>query len=108
MNPELLEETAWGCPLYYTPQKYWPQDKLDSYFGNKTVFGFLRSPYDRVVAVWKGFTQGGVVTGFDFTLDGKTCPGISSWVKQIFADPSAWPADLMCQVQPQAPFFDGP
>merc|ERR1719499_1593381 len=39
-----------GCHLMNTPGKYWPKDLAERYFGNRTVFGILRDPYERLVA----------------------------------------------------------
>mmetsp|Transcript_74983 Transcript_74983/g.160566 ORF Transcript_74983/g.160566 Transcript_74983/m.160566 type:complete len:386 (+) Transcript_74983:81-1238(+) len=50
MNPSIREiSNATGCNMYYTPGKYWPSDLAHSYFGQRTIFGVLRDPYDKAV-----------------------------------------------------------
>jgi hypothetical protein len=54
-NPDLQEiSNVTGCPLFFSPQKYWPQDVARKYFGDKKVFGLLRDPYERLVAMFRG------------------------------------------------------
>ena len=43
-----------GCPMYFTPPKYWPGDLAKAYLGGKKVFGILRNPYERLVAMFRG------------------------------------------------------
>jgi len=55
MAPDLRQVSdATGCDLYYTPQKYWPEAVAKKYFRynsyeNRTVFGVLRDPFDKIV-----------------------------------------------------------
>merc|ERR1719330_181806 len=55
MIPELsLTSPHTGCPTYLTPQRYWPKDLQHRYFGNRTIFGMLRDPYERLAAIFRG------------------------------------------------------
>jgi len=56
-NPSLNMTSSVGCPMYQTPTKYWPQNLSHHYFGNRTVFGVLRDPYERLVAMFRGDAQ---------------------------------------------------
>jgi len=47
-----------GCPMYYTPPKYWPSDLAERYFGDKQVFGLFRNPYERLVSIFRGNFEG--------------------------------------------------
>jgi hypothetical protein len=96
-NPEL---PGLKCPLFYTPQKYWPTDVAEEYFGppgTKEVFANLRNPFEMITAIFRmshemthppaGHHPIGVVLGYNISLlgynitedgqrysnDGKTC-----------------------------------
>eukprot|EP00930_Biecheleria_cincta_P062937 TRINITY_DN4839_c0_g1_i1.p1 TRINITY_DN4839_c0_g1~~TRINITY_DN4839_c0_g1_i1.p1 ORF type:complete len:363 (+),score=55.68 TRINITY_DN4839_c0_g1_i1:86-1090(+) len=59
LNPELqVVSNQTGCPMYYTPPKYWPSDLAKRYFGNKQVFGLFRNPYERLVSLFRGNFEG--------------------------------------------------
>jgi len=59
LNPELHAiSNVTGCPMYYTPPKYWPSDLAERYFANKQVFGLFRNPYERLVAFFRGNMAG--------------------------------------------------
>lgn len=50
MNPGIRRvDPSTLCNQYYVPGKLWPANVAESYFGNKTIFGVLRDPYDRAV-----------------------------------------------------------
>lgn len=50
MDPSTRQiSNATGCNMYYTPGKYWPSHLARSYFGQRTIFGVLRDPYDKAV-----------------------------------------------------------
>jgi len=50
MDPSTrVVSNATGCNMYYTPGKYWPPHLARSYFGQRTIFGVLRDPYDKAV-----------------------------------------------------------
>jgi len=94
-----------GQPLYFTPPKYWPQDVAARYFGNKTIFGVLRDPYERLVAEFRGndATYGGINEFF------ATCD-VNSAVKEMMKEAlnSTNPFVKNCAYLPQAEYFDGP
>jgi len=106
-NPDLQQVSrATGCQLYYTPQKYWPQHILDKYFGNKTVFGMLRDPYERLVAFFRGNIKG---YGGDYPEFHRTCDvngAVKMMLKRHIAGKN--PFANACTFLPQAEFFDGP
>ena len=55
LNPDLqIVSNETRCPMYYTPPKYWPPDLAERYFGNRTVFGLFRNPYERLVSIFRG------------------------------------------------------
>lgn len=59
MNPELsVVSNITGCPIYFTPPKYWPSDLAERYFVNKQVFGLFRNPYERLVSIFRGNFEG--------------------------------------------------
>jgi len=128
MNPDLrpiLPST--GCDMYYSPPKYWPEKVAAAYLGNKTVFGMLRDPYDRMANVFRNQVQG-VSSLYKWTTrldisrregnmerEGptyqkfyKTCD-VNGWLKSELAKYKAgdhFRAD--CILMPQAEFFDMP
>jgi len=134
INPEL---PGLRCPMFYTPQKYWPTDIAAEYFGpsgTKEIFGNLRNPFEMITAIFrmshdvtKADPMFGVVRGFNITRDGqnysnepKTCVDpsegvlgdINTFVKQVIPNMSMFnvpnlPVEVGCYLQPQAPFFDG-
>jgi len=108
MNPDLQVTSELGYPMYYTPQSLWPKDLAERYFGNKTVFGLLRDPHERLVAYFRG--QFGTARGWQFTPDGRVCAGeLNSFVKAKLAplvrDPSQVPE---VNLHVQADYFEGP
>eukprot|EP00438_Fugacium_kawagutii_P023872 Skav233786 [mRNA] locus=scaffold780:269932:274127:- [translate_table: standard] len=55
LHPALQQTSATtGCALYFTPGKHWPQEVAQSYFGQDQIFGLLRDPYERLVAMFRG------------------------------------------------------
>jgi hypothetical protein len=101
---QVSEVTGW--PLYFSPQKYWPQDVAEAYFGNRTVFGVLRDPYERLVAEFRGgFSDyGGVSEKFSATCD------VNGAIKEMMSEAlnSSDPFVKQCAYVPQAEYFDGP
>mmetsp|Transcript_96414 Transcript_96414/g.249328 ORF Transcript_96414/g.249328 Transcript_96414/m.249328 type:complete len:377 (-) Transcript_96414:191-1321(-) len=100
---ELSEVT--GCSYALTPPKYWPEELARDYFGNKTVFGMLRDPYERLVALFRGniATYGGTFPEFYSTCD------INNAVKQMMRDVlDGHVFDDGCNYVPQAEYFEGP
>jgi len=107
LNPDLqvLSEVT-GCPMYYTPQKYWPSNLAAKYFGNKTVFGMLRDPYERLVAFFRGNNPQYGATHPEFFA---TCD-VNGAVKSMLRDYLAGGKEFAggCTLLPQAEFFEGP
>jgi len=116
MNPDLQKKSNWngkgflstndGCPLYYTPQQHWPEDLAKSYFGNRTIFGNLRDPYDRFLAMLRGMI-GGTVQGLQNSTAEECGEDFSEKIKTILPQFASLPTALRCQIQEQAPFFEG-
>jgi hypothetical protein len=117
LNPALQDiSNVSGCSLYFTPQKYWPEDVAQEYFGDKKVFGMLRNPYERLVAMFRG-AQGLTEMHDDYANDFKyeyikSCDvnnGIKEmmtrYIQEIQNGNPFWGA---CSYLPQADFFDGP
>lgn len=98
-----------GCPMYFTPQKHWPTNLATKYFGNKTVFGMLRDPYERLVAMWRGGMKGyGVSKGSKRLSDTFLCDvnrGVKMMLKEYIA---AGSTHGDCTMLPQAEYFEGP
>lgn len=95
-----------GCPLMFTPGKYWPKDAAQMYFGSRTVFGILRDPYERLVAVFRG-------SGRELAPDLYPSCNVSAFVKRtmgwyINSIKSGKPYVKNCKFLPQAEFFDQP
>lgn len=107
MNPDLQRRNkVSGCSDFYTPQKYWDPFLADHYFGNKTVIGMLRDPYERLVAMFRGDLAG---YGGGFGELRKTCD-VNEGVKQAMQRYLASNDTFMdgCTYLPQAEYFDGP
>jgi len=107
LNPDLqVMNEATGCPMYYAPQKYWPKELAEKYFGNKTVFGMLRDPYERLIAFFRGNMDG---YGGVYPEYFKKCD-VNGAVKQMMKDyiegNNTFSQD--CTFVPQAEYFDGP
>eukprot|EP00420_Gonyaulax_spinifera_P032076 CAMPEP_0197877000 /NCGR_PEP_ID=MMETSP1439-20131203/5831_1 /TAXON_ID=66791 /ORGANISM="Gonyaulax spinifera, Strain CCMP409" /LENGTH=329 /DNA_ID=CAMNT_0043496319 /DNA_START=59 /DNA_END=1048 /DNA_ORIENTATION=- len=112
-NPDLnpvLPET--GCSMYFSPQKYWPKDAARHYFGNNTVFGMLRDPYERLVAMFRGdglIKHMGQDYGTTFNPEHvKTCnvnSGIKEALQSYIASGDQFTSS--CTFLPQAEYFDG-
>mmetsp|Transcript_86261 Transcript_86261/g.175230 ORF Transcript_86261/g.175230 Transcript_86261/m.175230 type:complete len:320 (-) Transcript_86261:46-1005(-) len=106
-NPDLqVKSNVTGCPMFYTPQKYWPKELAESYFGNNmTVFGTLRDPYERLVAIFRGQDPD---YGGDYDEFYKSCD-VNGAVKKMMQETLA--GDVYrdgCVFAPQAEYFDGP
>jgi hypothetical protein len=110
-NKELTQMSeVTGCPMYFTPQKYWPNDLARRYFGNKTVFGVLRDPYERLVALFRGNLKG-YGGGFD-AEDVASCD-VNNAIKKLMKKGLEHTAKgqlfaQKCTFIPQAEYFDGP
>mmetsp|Transcript_38987 Transcript_38987/g.123796 ORF Transcript_38987/g.123796 Transcript_38987/m.123796 type:complete len:371 (+) Transcript_38987:122-1234(+) len=107
MNPDLFAlSKVTGCPLYYTPGKYWPTEVAEAYFGNKTIFGMLRDPYERLVAMFRGniANYGGSYPEFVATCD------VNGAVRKMMTDYLAGHTthSFGCTFVPQSEYFDAP
>jgi len=112
-NPDLspvLKET--GCSAYFSPQKYWPKELAQSYFGNKTVFGMLRDPYERLVAQFRGNAQlkfigqdYGTVFKQKYVSSCDVNNAIKEALKEYIASDNKFQS--ACTFLPQAEYFDG-
>jgi len=107
MNPDLLAlSNVTGCPLYFTPGKYWPTEVAEAYFGNKTIFGMLRDPYERLVAMFRGniANYGGSYPEFVATCD------VNGAVRKMMTDYLAGHTthSFGCTFVPQSEYFDAP
>merc|ERR550532_200574 len=105
-NPDLLDTSAkTGCSFYFTPQKYWPRGLARSYFGKKTVFGVLRDPVERLVAIFRGNIKG---YGGDFSKYYDACD-VDGAVKSMMMDLKESGDQFRngCTFVPQAEYFDG-
>lgn len=105
-NPDLngINEVT-GCPMYYTPPKYWPKDLAKKYFGNKTSFGMLRDPYERLNSFFRGGfgNYGGAYP--EFTKNCDVNGAVQKMMKEVLAKND--PFKDMCTFVPQAEYFDG-
>uniref|UniRef100_A0A7S2CEG4 Sulfotransferase n=1 Tax=Alexandrium andersonii TaxID=327968 RepID=A0A7S2CEG4_9DINO len=95
-----------GCPMYFTPQKYWPKALAEKYIGGKTPFGLLRDPYERLVAFFRGNMTG---YGGSYPEYIKTCDvngAVKLMMKRLLegGDPYA----KGCTFIPQAEYFERP
>jgi len=94
-----------GCPMYLTPQKHWPQGLREQYFGNRTVFGMLRDPYERMVAIFRGETgedYGGLYPDFFPTCD---VSGAVKFMMRRYLRGDKYSNG--CVFIPQAEYFEG-
>eukprot|EP00930_Biecheleria_cincta_P045436 TRINITY_DN31309_c0_g1_i1.p1 TRINITY_DN31309_c0_g1~~TRINITY_DN31309_c0_g1_i1.p1 ORF type:complete len:347 (-),score=29.85 TRINITY_DN31309_c0_g1_i1:404-1306(-) len=106
MVPELHQiSEVTGCPLFSTPAKHWPTYIAEAYFGNQTIFGGLRDPYERLVAQFRANTKGYAGSYPEFY---ETCD-VNSGVKKMLATylSGNFYAEG-CAFLPQAEFFDPP
>jgi len=93
--------------MYFTPQKYWPKHLAKKYFGDKTVFGLLRDPYERLIAMFRGDFQG--YGSFNNSRFMETCD-VNGAVQEMMnlVIESNDPFASSCTFLPQAEYFDGP
>jgi len=110
VNPDLqVKSEISGYPMYYTPPNLWPESLAEAYFGNKTVFGLLRDPYERITALFRG--RMGTARGFEYNPDGRNCAAeVSEFVKQSLSTLVQHPELKFpgANLQPQADYFEGP
>mmetsp|Transcript_166324 Transcript_166324/g.404111 ORF Transcript_166324/g.404111 Transcript_166324/m.404111 type:complete len:322 (-) Transcript_166324:50-1015(-) len=101
-----MKSDVTGCDLMYTPGKYWPKDLAQRYFGNRTVFGILRDPYERMVAQFRG-------SGYAKDPHLHAICDVNTAVKAMMRDyleevKAGKPYAANCNKLPQAEFFDQP
>eukprot|EP00440_Ansanella_granifera_P030821 gb/GFBE01033474.1/.p1 GENE.gb/GFBE01033474.1/~~gb/GFBE01033474.1/.p1 ORF type:complete len:336 (+),score=69.61 gb/GFBE01033474.1/:1-1008(+) len=103
----LLQETSnvTGCPLFFTPGKHWPKEIAKTYFQNKTRFGMLRDPYERLVAQFRGNIDGYGGNSDEFY---KTCDVNGAVQKMVNTVVSGGLYAEGCAFVPQAEYFDAP
>jgi len=96
--PGLVEVSkVTGCPLYLTPQKHWPRELQDRYLGNRTIFGLLRDPYERLVSIFRG----------DYPKYFSTCDvngAVKLMMRRYLSGDRYWHG---CVFLPQAEYFEG-
>mmetsp|Transcript_14244 Transcript_14244/g.32349 ORF Transcript_14244/g.32349 Transcript_14244/m.32349 type:complete len:311 (-) Transcript_14244:72-1004(-) len=96
-----------GCPLYLTPPKLWPEDLLAEYYtGAEEIFGILRDPYERLVAMFRG---GMSDYGGPFNMSLLASCSIDQGIREML---DAYlhggnPYLAGCALLPQAEFFEG-
>jgi len=91
------------CRLMSTPGYLWPTALAETYFGNKTIFGILRDPYERLVAQFRG-------SGSYFVPEARAKCDLNEGVKQMVMKYNASKDPYMadCMLLPQAEFFKQP
>jgi len=94
-----------GCPNYFTPPKHWPKELAEKYFGNRTIFGMLRDPYERLNSIFRGgFSDyGGSYPEFFKTCD--VNGAVKQMMKEYIDKNDHFHAG--CTFLPQAEYFDG-
>lgn len=105
--PELqTKSNVTGCPLYLSPPKYWPEDLAKEYFGAKNIFGMLRDPKERLVAM---FRNNNVAYGGGLDEYHRTCD-VDGGIKQMMMDylSGREKYGTGCTRIPQSEYFDGP
>jgi hypothetical protein len=105
-NPNLQTiSSVTGCPMYLTPQKYWPTELAKTYFGNKKVFGVIRDPYERLVQIFKSGMDG--YSDRNATALAK-CDINSAIRKMINESKNGNVFRDGCVFLPQSEYFEGP
>jgi len=116
-HPQLMDYTGvtgFSCPLAFTPQVYWAEEYLQSYFGKQPlVFGLLRNPYERLVSIFRSGAAGYANSSsesYSRYLD--TCD-VNGWVRdslQKFTDGAGVKGKSFdsCLFFPQSAYFAGP
>mmetsp|Transcript_9439 Transcript_9439/g.17491 ORF Transcript_9439/g.17491 Transcript_9439/m.17491 type:complete len:290 (-) Transcript_9439:75-944(-) len=99
-----MKSDVTGCDLMYTPGKLWPAELAKVYFGNRTTFGILRDPFERMVAQFRGtYRLKHPELGCDLNR------GIKMMMQEYLAAVgSGNPFTENCNYLPQAEFFDDP
>lgn len=103
-NASLTKKSAIGCAMYLTPPRMWPKSLAASYYGNKTGFGMLRDPYERLVAIFRGnlgSEYGGTYQEFYSTCD------VNGAVNKMLDNAAKNPYENGCVFLPSAEYFTG-
>merc|ERR1719414_1549602 len=82
-----------------------PKDLAQKYFGNKTIFGMLRDPYERLTAFFRGGFSG---YGGSYPEFYKTCDvngAVKQMMKDVLEKNDTFHAG--CTFVPQAEYFEG-
>jgi len=106
--PELQEiSNVTGCPMYFTPPKYWPDDLAKSYLAGKKVFGIVRNPIERLVAMFRGgySEYGSFPPHFRETCN---VNGAIKWLMHSLMNGTVGKFASQCTFIPQVEFFEGP
>jgi len=104
-DPRLTKKSAVGCDIYLTPPRMWPKSLAASYFGkNKTGFGMLRDPYERLVAIFRGNL--GSVYGGKYQEFYPTCD-VNGAVNKMLDNAAKQPYINNCVFLPSAEYFTG-
>jgi len=108
VNPLLHGTSSIGCPMYLTPPKHLPAQIADEYLGNRTSFGMLRDPYERLVSIFRGSVGGQTGKGYggDYSKYAEDCD-VDSAVQDMLAKVQKDPFAEGCALLPQAEYFDG-
>lgn len=109
LNPSLaVISNSTGCHMWYTPQKYWPEDLAHSYFGDKQIFGTLRDPYDRTANQFRYFVKW-PKSEFPAHYQEyfRTC-NVNAFLEEELPKVVADPYKNDCQWQPMSEYFDMP
>lgn len=108
LNPRLVGMSEIGCPMYLTPPSKWPESLAKEYFGQKQIFGLLRDPYERLVAMFRGSAGGQTGGGYggDYSEFGATCD-VDSAVRLMMTKYKKDPTSDGCVLIPQAEYFKG-
>lgn len=108
MEPMLHGTSSVGCPTYLTPPKHWPDQLAKEYIGNRSSFGMLRDPYERLVAIFRGSAGGETGSGYggDYQKYSDTCD-VDGAVRQMLAKVQEDPFAEGCTFLPQSEYFDG-
>lgn len=101
-HPKLNAASKVGCLMFYTPPKYWPEDLAKEYFGNKTVFGMLRDPYERLTSIFRSNPGHAYDQYFDYC-------DLNGAVRQMIHEyHNGNKFSHECRLIPQAEFFEPP
>lgn len=106
-NPDIqMINAETGCRMYFSPPKYWPEALAHQYFGNKTVVGILRDPYERLVSMFRGNLKGYGQFDQEFFERCDVNGAVKKMLKGFLEGKSKFASD--CTFLPQAEYYEGP